>query len=364
MPERELSDEPAHPGGTGLDQAPRQKSVEASETGTLGVLHLRRLWSRALAVRQGQPAAEAEKDWLFDQILLSGLHLALEETMQYLYQSGPSFEEFERWILDRNNGQVEPERVERINRTIQGLDPSPRQHAVIQEIENAEPALTEEELQFWDEQGYVVVRRAVSPEESQAAAEALWLRFGMKLDDPESWYQIRQGHGIMMQFFHHPALQRIRESPRIHKAFAQIWGTADLWATTDRVSFNPPERPGWMFPGPRLHWDTSLELPIPFGVQGLLYLTDTAAEQGAFTCVPGFHRKIHEWLDSLPSGTSPREQDMEKLGAIPIAASAGDLVIWHQALPHGSRPNRGERPRLVQYLTMFPPIGEAKRNWQ
>src|ERR1019366_2381015 len=119
-------------------------------------------------------------DWLFDQILLSGLHLALEETMQYLYQSGPSFEEFERWILDRNNGQVEPERVERINRTIQGLDPTPRQRWVIQEIENAKPALTEEELKFWEEQGYVIVREAVSLEESHAVAEALWLRLGMK----------------------------------------------------------------------------------------------------------------------------------------------------------------------------------------
>src|ERR1017187_8311141 len=106
MPEKELSVEPAHPGGIGLDQAPQQKSVEASETGTLGVFHLRRLWGRVLMVRQGKPAAEAEKDWLFDQILLSGLHLALVETMQYLYQSGPSFEEFECWILDRKSTRL------------------------------------------------------------------------------------------------------------------------------------------------------------------------------------------------------------------------------------------------------------------
>jgi hypothetical protein len=342
---------------------PQQPSAQ-DEPVTLGAVHLKRLWCRTLATRQGKPAVEEEMDWLFDQILLSGLNLALEETMQYLYQTGPSFEEFERWILERNNGRVEPERVERINRAIQGLDPTPGQRAAIQEIENAQPVLTQEELKFWDEQGYVILREAVSREDSQAAADALWQRLGMSPNDPESWYQVRPGYGIMVQFFHHPALRRIRESPRIHKAFAQIWGTADLWATTDRVSFNPPERPGWMFPGPRLHWDTSLELPIPFGVQGLVYLTDTAAEQGAFTCVPGFQRKIHEWLASLPHGADPRRQDLEKVGAIPIAASAGDLIIWHHALPHGSRPNRAQRPRLVQYLTMFPPMGEAKRNWR
>lgn len=333
-------------------------------TPTLGVAHLKAFWSRILTIRQGKPVVEGEKDWLFDQILLSGLHLALEETMQYLYQSAPGFAEFEHWILERNNGSIEPEGVERINRAIQGLAPTPRQYAAIQEINNAEPVLTNEELKSWEQQGYVIVRGAVSAEDSQAAAEALWHRLGISLDDPESWYRIRQDHGIMVQFFHHPALQRIRESRRIHKAFAQIWGTADLWATTDRVSFNPPERPGWIFPGPRLHWDTSLELPIPFGAQGLIYLTDTIAEQGAFTCVPGFHRKITDWLCSLPPGANPREQDLESLGAIPIAASAGDLIIWHQALPHGSRPNRAARPRLVQYLTMFPPFGEARRNWR
>ena len=66
-------------------------------------------------------------------------------------------------------------------------------------------------------------------------------------------------------------------------------------------------------------------------VQGVLYLTDTAANQGAFRCVPGFHRRIETWLKSLPSGADPRREDLEKFGAVPIAGRAGDLIIWHQA---------------------------------
>jgi ectoine hydroxylase-related dioxygenase (phytanoyl-CoA dioxygenase family) len=130
------------------------------------------------------------------------------------------------------------------------------------------------------------------------------------------------------------------------------------------VSFNPPERAEWRFPGPFLHWDTSLTPPIPFAVSGLIYLTDTVAEQGAFTCVPGFHRRIEDWLNGLPANANPRGEDLEALGAEPIPGRAGDLIIWHRALPHGSRPNRCTRPRIVQYLNMHPATREYGRTWK
>jgi ectoine hydroxylase-related dioxygenase (phytanoyl-CoA dioxygenase family) len=164
--------------------------------------------------------------------------------------------------------------------------------------------------------------------------------------------------------FQHAAFTANRRSPRIHKAFAQLWGTSDLWVSTDRVGFNVPERRGWMFRGPDLHWDVSLAQPIPFGTQGILYLTDTPAEQGAFTCVPGFQRRIDAWLDAVPPGADPRREDLHALGSKPIAGRAGDLIIWDHKLPHGSRPNRGTRPRIVQYLNMYPTRKERRTEWR
>ena len=41
-------------------------------------------------------------------------------------------------------------------------------------------------------------------------------------------------------------------------------------------------------------------------VQGVLYLTDTPANQGAFTCIPGFHHKLGDWLNDLPEDADPR----------------------------------------------------------
>jgi ectoine hydroxylase-related dioxygenase (phytanoyl-CoA dioxygenase family) len=98
-------------------------------------------------------------------------------------------------------------------------------------------------------------------------------------------------------------------------------------------------------------------------MSGILYLTDTPPEQGAFTLVPGFHRRVDSWRASLPPGVNPRQQDLHALGSQPVGGRAGDLVIWHDALPHGSRPNRGTRPRIVQYIAMFPTEVEKQEEW-
>jgi hypothetical protein len=229
-------------------------------------------------------------------------------------------------------------------------------------VEASEPVLDAADLACWHEHGYVVLHDAVTPAAREAAALALWRHLDADPDDPETWYRPND-HGIMVQYFQHPAFEAVRRSPRIHKAFAQLWGTADLWVTTDRVGFNAPEREGFMFPGPRLHWDVSVKTPFRLGTGGILYLTDTPPEQGAFTVVPGFQRWGEAWLKALPRDADPRQQDLYALGPRAIGGRAGDLVIWHQALPHGASPNRGTRPRMVQYVNMFPTHVEEHEEW-
>jgi len=108
----------------------------------------------------------------------------------------------------------------------------------------------------------------------------------------------------------------------------------------------------------------SLVLPIPFRLQGLLCLSDCAAHEGAFHCVPGFHRRIGDWLASLPPGADPKEAAPRLLQPVPVPALAGDFIIWHGALPHCATPNRGSVPRLVQYLTYRPDADEPHKEWR
>jgi len=259
-------------------------------------------------------------------------------------------------------GEVPALQVARINAAIAGEAYPPQVDAALARIDAQAPVLSADDLAFWHEHGYVILHDAVPAETRAAALDAVLDRLGARLDDPESWYG--RNRSIMVQYFQHPAFDANRRSPRIHKAFAQLWGTADLWMTVDRVGFNPPERAGWRFPGPDLHWDTSLAQPMPLDMAGILYLVDTAPEQGAFTCVPGFHRRIGDWLKGLPAGADPRKENLHALGSKPIAARAGDLVIWNHALPHGSRANRGHMPRIVQYIAMYPTAPKIQSVWR
>jgi hypothetical protein len=330
-----------------------------TDAGVIGVHRLRDAWARQSAQAHGQPIAFDQHEFHLDHLVFDALGIGLEQTMQFL-SGGPSFEEFERWIIATTGG-VPPGQIARINAAIAGAPCPPETARWLAEIEASEPALSAADLAFWDAHGYVVLHDAVPPDTCAAAATAVLDHIGARLDDPDSWYGRRAS--IMVQYFQHPAFDANRKSRRLHKAFAQLYGTADLWVSTDRVGFNPPERPGHRFPGPDLHWDVSLHQPIPLGVHGILYLTDTEAEQGAFTLVPGFHRRVGDWLTSLPKGADPRCEDMHALGSQPIAGRAGDLVIWHVALPHGSRPNRARLPRIVQYIRMYPAAQEFAPVW-
>ncbi|HEY1605951.1 MAG TPA: phytanoyl-CoA dioxygenase family protein [Allosphingosinicella sp.] len=298
------------------------------------------------ATRRPGAAAPADIDV---RLLLDTLGLGVEQTGPFL-GSAPSFEAFTAWIV-AEAGLPDPLTLARYRAWHEGHEPPEPIRRRQRALADAPPVLDEADLARWDRDGYVVLRGAIAPDEARAAEQLLWRTIGATPDDPDTWYGARRG-GIMIPVYRHPALEPARRAPRIHKAFAQLWGREDLWMTTDRMSFNPPERRSYRFQGPKLHWDVSLAWPIPFATQGILYLTDTRADQGAFQLVPGFHRRIRAWLEGL-GDADPRGVDLSG-EAIGIAADAGDLVIWRWDLPHGASPNRSSRPRMAQYVNMYP----------
>lgn len=173
-------------------------------------------------------------------------------------------------MLAKNGGNIEPERVQRLNAALRG-DGGFALESVL-----GEPVLSRDDLAFWNEQGYVVVKKAVSAAACPAAIDAIFSYSNMSRDKPDSWYH----KNIWIPLAHHPALWENRNSPRIHTAFAQIWGRRDLWINVDVCGVNPPLRPGYAFQGTPLHWDMTLALPIRFGTQAILYLTDTRRRAG------------------------------------------------------------------------------------
>ena len=234
--------------------------------------------------------------------------------------------------------------------------------------------LSESDMEFWNENGYVVVHDAAPPENLRAVADAIWEFQVMYPDDPATWYRrperdngmVELNGSGMVEMYNHPALWANRQLPRVHGAFADIWGTEKLWVTIDRANLNVPNRGGFDFQG-FIHWDidTSLD-PIPFDVQGVLSLTDTVPGAGGFQCVAGMPKRLKEWIQTQPADRDPHKPDMTGLDLTPVETQAGDLLIWNSQLPHGVSPNTADRPRLAQYISMSPAQegNEPARQWR
>lgn len=328
----------------------------------LNIPYLHRYWQRCwlkLKHPEGN-SPDQNNEWDLENTLLSGLGLNVLETSRFVHSSAHTcFDSFEKWIIETNGGTIEEARLQRLRDALAGK-PVASPAGCLDDVEG----LSGEQLAFWDEHGYVVFPNAVAASDRDAAAAAIYSFLEANPDDPESWYGNKFGLTIWVPLWRHPAFVAIRQTPRLVKAFAQLWGKEDLWATVDQGGFNPPENEHWKFPGPHVHWDTSLATPHCFGVQGILYLTDTPPDQGAFSCIPGFHRSLQQWLNGLPRSEDPRQAILQHPGLIPIAGKAGDLVLWHQLLPHGSSPNRGSKPRVVQYISLRPTRWESAAEWK
>lgn len=223
-------------------------------------------------------------------------------------------------------------------------------------------AFTPEHRAHFEEHGYVVVPTGIEPARLQAVVDTIFDFLGMDPHRPDDWYRDPLPRGGMVELYQHQSLWDIRQHPRLYAIFRELLGTGRLWVTTDRVSLKPPARPDhpeYAHPG-FIHWDVNLETEHEsprFGVQGVVALTDTDEDQGGFQCVPGVHRRFSELVATLtPEERRRNRADLERLGlqAVPIPCRAGDIIIWDRRLLHGNGYNRSSRPRLAQYVSMFP----------
>ncbi|MEX0886785.1 MAG: phytanoyl-CoA dioxygenase family protein [Phycisphaeraceae bacterium] len=240
-------------------------------------------------------------------------------------------------------------------------------------LSHDEAVLSTEDLTFFEDNGYVLLRQAVPPENIDPAIDAIFEFLEMDRHDRSDWYRDPLSTMGMIEMYHHQAMWNNRQSPRIYAAFTQLWGTPKLWVNLDRMSFKPPHNDKdtrWNHKG-FLHIDAQMDEPRPlrFGLQGVLALADTTPEQGGFHCLPGWHKpeKQEQWAELVKDEERPSfyADDIPwHLGVTPVEMNAGDMVIWHRALPHGNGLNRTDRPRIAQYINMRPAREDDEQRMQ
>jgi hypothetical protein len=210
--------------------------------------------------------------------------------------------------------------------------------------------LSPNEHAFFADNGYLVIPNAVPRAGCDAVVETIWDFLDMDPDRPDDWYRPPHVASGMVELYQHQSLWDCRQSPRVHQAFAELWGMEKLWVSLDRVNRKPPVRAddsdGTLKRGfGYCHWDFDTnDLPqTPPAIQGVLCLTDTPVGMGGFQCVPGFHKPglLEDWIAAQPSGRT------------------GDLIVWSNRLAHGNGHNTSSKCRFAQYIALHPaPAGD------
>jgi hypothetical protein len=192
--------------------------------------------------------------------------------------------------------------------------------------------------------GYTIVPGVVGPELIEPLLALAQEASGVVLDDPSTW---DPDAAELLEPLGHPAQWALRQHPPLYEVFAAVYGRRELAVSQDRLGVKVPGRRGM-----RIHHDVEPhDPPATFG--GLVYLTDTPPERGAFRCVPGIVWEWDAWLARNPEATvavvDPGEHEV-----VAVPGRAGDLVVWDVRLPHANGENLSQAPRVVQYVTMFP----------
>jgi hypothetical protein len=194
--------------------------------------------------------------------------------------------------------------------------------------------------------GYARVEKVIPEGLLEAVLGALKSISRVDYHDPATWYQYR---GVI-PVHHHQSQWDIRQHPRLHQAFSELWQTEKLWVTMDRIGFVPPLRPHDT--GPRMHWDNDPRSSART-YQAIVYLTDAPADRAPFCSLPSVYQNLKAWLADKPPEWSHRSADFTSQEMTPVPGKAGDLIIWDSRLPHGPGWNRSSSPRLMHAVSMF-----------
>ncbi len=229
---------------------------------------------------------------------------------------------------------------------------------------NSLRVLTIEQWNFWIENGYVVIRNAISKKQAKETADFIWEFDDKSPDDSSTWYKKERaimkmkelaGTG-MVEVYNNQYLWDNRQTEKVYNSFVDIWGTKKLWTTIDRANLNFPIIPGYSYSG-FIHWDYDPETK-PQNVQGVLALSDqTDQKMGGFQCIPWLYKNFDTWKLTQPKNRDkfiPNIKGLEDK-IVKVSLRAGDLLIFNSTLPHGIRPNLSEdKVRIAQYISMMP----------
>lgn len=228
--------------------------------------------------------------------------------------------------------------------------------------------LTQDQINFFNENGYLVVEDAVTPEQLQSLRDdfATWVEESRSHDEAwgetvngKSRFDVETGHSAET-----PALRRINAPHEVSDAYFDVMADSGM---TDMVA-------DLIGPDVKLHHTKiNSKLPgsatavkwhqdFPFTphtndslITALLMVDDVTQENGPLEVWPATHDgTIHTlWHDGQFTGAVSDEVTAEALEkCITCTGKAGSVCLMHTRLLHGSAPNNSAAARTL-YICVY-----------
>lgn len=221
--------------------------------------------------------------------------------------------------------------------------------------------LSSEQVQFFKENGYLILRGVLDPTLMERAREALWAGAPEQLqrDDPDTWI------GPFDENSDDPESLRYEYTWKFRKPGGEDWmihmlpKNETIWAAAEQLlgagTLQEPERVRGIYcmlpEGDRperpyrCHVD---QHPFHLGLVG--YIDHVPADGGGFTVWPGSHKIFYRDFETrytfnpLPQGQDDARRVSEQ-PHVDCHGDAGDVVFWHHRLGHSAGHNRSRQIR-------------------
>lgn len=218
------------------------------------------------------------------------------------------------------------------------------------------PGLSEDQRRFYDQNGYLLVRRFIDPAEAIALRGEVHAIAARQGPTNATWSSVSETgtaleHSHDVQF-RSAAFTRLLVDPRLTEIFTGLIGP-NVQLHHNKMFIKPPER-GSPFPmhqdyGYFPHHGTSMTAAI-------LHLDEAPEAKGCVRIYPGSHK-----LGPLPAFGEDHHVDTGQFplsGAMPIEAGAGDLLVFNYLTVHGSGLNVSDEPRTTWLVQVRDPEDE------
>jgi ectoine hydroxylase-related dioxygenase (phytanoyl-CoA dioxygenase family) len=219
--------------------------------------------------------------------------------------------------------------------------------------------LTQEQIAFFQENGYLRIPKIYTPQEVRGISEELdrliqdWATTNMGWTGP--WRQVYMSPDVEQRsmlthlhdlHFYSEAWCRAVTNPRLAEAMSDLIGpNVELHHTT--LHCKPPET-GMPFP---MHQDSPFYRHDGFAyVDAIVHVDTTTEENGCLKFLPGSHKQGH--LEHITQNCSPHlPTDHYRLqDAVSCPAEAGDVVAFSIYTVHGSEINQTSQWRRLVRL--------------